>query len=88
MSPSAPLRGRLRFRAITINPENHLAEGYRRNAARDQPGSLVGGVVFTEAGGQVLLLDGSQPMLRHLGWLIDLFREPYPRIYTGGCIQG
>jgi ubiquinone/menaquinone biosynthesis C-methylase UbiE len=38
-------------------------------------------------GGQILLLDGSQRLLRHLGWLIDLFREPYSRIYATGDIE-
>ena len=37
--------------------------------------------------GQVLILDGSQRMLRHLGWLIDLFREPYSRMYAAGCME-
>ncbi|MEM9220665.1 MAG: methyltransferase domain-containing protein [Cyanobacteria bacterium P01_F01_bin.150] len=38
-------------------------------------------------GGQVLVLDGSQRSLRYLGLLIDLFREPYSRVYATGCIQ-
>jgi ubiquinone/menaquinone biosynthesis C-methylase UbiE len=37
-------------------------------------------------GGQLLILDGSQPALRRLGWLIDLFREPYSRVYAAGCL--
>ncbi len=37
--------------------------------------------------GQILILDGSQPLLRHLGWLIDLFREPYSRTYAAGCVE-
>lgn len=37
--------------------------------------------------GQVLILDGSQRALRHLGWLIDLFREPYSRIYAKESVQ-
>ncbi|MGP1385649.1 MAG: class I SAM-dependent methyltransferase [Thainema sp.] len=39
-------------------------------------------------GGQILILDGSQRILRHLGWLIDLFREPYSRVYAAECVQG
>ena len=38
-------------------------------------------------GGQLLVLDGSQKALSHLGLLIDLFREPYSRVYATGCIQ-
>ena len=38
-------------------------------------------------GGQVLILDGSQRILRHLGWIIDLFREPYSRVFATGCLQ-
>ena len=37
-------------------------------------------------GGQILILDGSQRALRHLGWVIDLFREPYSRAYAAGCL--
>lgn len=38
-------------------------------------------------GGQILIFDGSQRMLRHLGWLIDIFREPYSRVYAAGCLR-
>ncbi|MEB3230051.1 MAG: hypothetical protein VKJ64_03510 [Leptolyngbyaceae bacterium] len=34
-----------------------------------------------------VILDGSQRSLRHLGWFIDLFREPYSRVYAAGCVQ-
>ncbi len=37
-------------------------------------------------GGQILILEGSQRALRHLGWVIDLFREPYSRDYAAGCL--
>ena len=40
-----------------------------------------------QPGGQLLILDGSQRLLRHLGWLIDLFREPYSRVYATGCLS-
>lgn len=38
-------------------------------------------------GGQLLALDGSQAKLRHLGWLIRLFREPYSSVYAAGCVD-
>ena len=37
--------------------------------------------------GQILVFDGGQTILRHLGWLIDLFREPYSRMYASGCME-
>lgn len=40
-----------------------------------------------QPGGQLLILDGNQRVLRHLGWLIDLFREPYSRVYAAGCLS-
>lgn len=45
------------------------------------------GFRLTRRGGQVLILDGSQPKLRHLGWLIRLFREPYSAVYAAGCVD-
>lgn len=44
--------------------------------------------VLTEAmrllkpGGRVLVLDGNQSKLRQMHWLIDLFREPYSKVYA------
>ena len=38
-------------------------------------------------GGQVLILDGNQKVLRHVHWLIDLFREPYSKVYAAGCVD-
>ena len=38
-------------------------------------------------GGQVLILDGNQKILRHAHWLIDLFREPYSKVYAAGCVD-
>lgn len=33
-------------------------------------------------GGQILILDGNQRVLRHANWLIKLFREPYSQVYA------
>lgn len=38
-------------------------------------------------GGQVLILDGNQQVLRHADWLIRLFREPYSKVYAAGSVQ-
>ncbi|WP_416668062.1 class I SAM-dependent methyltransferase [Egbenema bharatensis] len=38
-------------------------------------------------GGQVLILDGNQHILRHADWLIRLFQEPYSRVYAAGDTQ-
>ena len=38
-------------------------------------------------GGQLLILDGSQSKLRRLPWLIDLFREPYSKVYAAEWID-
>lgn len=35
-----------------------------------------------QPGGQVLILDGDQRKLRRMPWLIDLFREPYSKVYA------
>jgi ubiquinone/menaquinone biosynthesis C-methylase UbiE len=42
---------------------------------------------LTAPGGQVLILDGHQPRLRRFHWLIDLFREPYSKVYAAGCMD-
>ena len=42
---------------------------------------------LTAPGGQVLILDGNQKVLRHAQWLIDLFREPYSKVYAAGCLD-
>ncbi|MBD2196174.1 MULTISPECIES: class I SAM-dependent methyltransferase [Calothrix] len=39
------------------------------------------------AGGQVLILDGSQKSLRNLDWLNNIFEEPYIRDYAAGSID-
>lgn len=38
-------------------------------------------------GGQILILDGNQKVLRHTDWLIDWFREPYSKAYAAGDLQ-
>ncbi len=38
-------------------------------------------------GGQVLVLDGNQKALRQLGWLNDIFEEPYIREYGAGSVD-
>lgn len=37
--------------------------------------------------GQLIILDGNQNRLRHVDWLIRLFREPYATIYAQESIQ-
>lgn len=39
------------------------------------------------AGGQVLILDGSQKSLRQLDWLNDIFAEPYIREYAADSLD-
>ncbi|MBW4654578.1 MAG: class I SAM-dependent methyltransferase [Kaiparowitsia implicata GSE-PSE-MK54-09C] len=38
-------------------------------------------------GGEVLLLDGNQAMLRHSDWLTDIFEEPYIQAYAAGSLD-
>ncbi|PZD74710.1 8-demethylnovobiocic acid C(8)-methyltransferase [Acaryochloris thomasi RCC1774] len=38
-------------------------------------------------GGQVLTLDGNQTQLRRLDWLIQLFREPYSKLYAAESVE-
>lgn len=40
-----------------------------------------------QPGGQVLTLDGNQNKLRRLDWLIQLFREPYSKVYAAESIE-
>ena len=40
-----------------------------------------------KSGGQMIIIDGNQQRLRHTPWLIDLFREPYSRVYAAGNID-
>lgn len=38
-------------------------------------------------GGQVLMLDGNQRVLRRADWLIKLSKEPYSQVYAAGNVQ-
>ena len=38
-------------------------------------------------GGQVLILDGNQKTLRAVGWLSDIFEEPFIREYAQGSVD-
>ena len=38
-------------------------------------------------GGQLIVLDGNQKTLRHMDWLIALFREPYSKVYAAGNVN-
>jgi ubiquinone/menaquinone biosynthesis C-methylase UbiE len=38
-------------------------------------------------GGQVIILDGNQNRLRHADWLIQLFQEPYSKVYAAGSVE-
>ena len=40
-----------------------------------------------QPGGQIIILDGNQPRLRHTNWLIKLFREPYSQVYAAGSVD-
>lgn len=53
----------------------------------------ISGVILQECfrllkpGGQVLILDGNQQRLRRADWLIQLFREPYSKVYAQGDLN-
>lgn len=38
-------------------------------------------------GGQVIILDGNQKVLRNTTWLTDIFEEPYIREYAAGSVD-
>ncbi|MUG92868.1 methyltransferase domain-containing protein [Scytonema sp. UIC 10036] len=38
-------------------------------------------------GGQLIILDGNQKRLRHAGWLIRIFQEPYSKVYAAGSVD-
>ncbi|WP_052055615.1 class I SAM-dependent methyltransferase [Myxosarcina sp. GI1] len=38
-------------------------------------------------GGQIIILDGNQQRLRHVNWLIKLFREPYSKVYANESVD-
>jgi ubiquinone/menaquinone biosynthesis C-methylase UbiE len=39
------------------------------------------------AGGQVLILDGNQFVLRHNDWITEIFEEPYVKDYAAGSVD-
>ncbi|MGG6293372.1 class I SAM-dependent methyltransferase [Leptolyngbya sp. AN02str] len=39
------------------------------------------------AGGEVLILDGNQTVLRHTEWLTNIFEEPYIQAYAQGSVD-
>ena len=45
------------------------------------------GFRLLKPGGQFIMLDGNQAILRHMGWLITLFREPYSKVYAAGNVN-
>ena len=38
-------------------------------------------------GGQAIVLDGNQKILRHGDWLTDIFEEPYIKAYAAGSVD-
>ena len=40
------------------------------------------GFRLLKPGGQIIVLDGNQKVLRHMDWLIKLLREPYSKVYA------
>lgn len=38
-------------------------------------------------GGEILILDGNQTVLRQTAWLTEIFEEPYIRDYAGGSVE-
>lgn len=38
-------------------------------------------------GGELIVLDGSQKILRRADWLIKLFKEPYSKVYANGSVD-
>lgn len=45
------------------------------------------GYRLLRSGGQLLVLDGNQKVLRHADWLIRLFREPYSKVYAAESVD-
>jgi ubiquinone/menaquinone biosynthesis C-methylase UbiE len=38
-------------------------------------------------GGELIILDGNQKRLRHAKWLIDIFQEPYSKVYAAESVN-
>jgi ubiquinone/menaquinone biosynthesis C-methylase UbiE len=45
------------------------------------------GLRLLRPSGQLLVLDGNQQRLRYADWLIQLFREPYSKVYAAASIN-
>lgn len=45
------------------------------------------GLRLLRPGGQLLVLDGNQHRLHHADWLIQLFREPYSKVYAAEAMD-
>ena len=45
------------------------------------------GCRLLKPGGQLIVLDGNQKILRHTDWLIKLFREPYSKVYAAESVD-
>jgi ubiquinone/menaquinone biosynthesis C-methylase UbiE len=48
---------------------------------------LVEGFRLLKEGGQIIILDGHQKVLRHTEWLTDIFEEPYIKDYASGSVD-
>jgi ubiquinone/menaquinone biosynthesis C-methylase UbiE len=68
------------FDLVTVSFLFHEMPPAATQAVLQESGRLL------KSGGQLLILDGSQRALRHLGWVIDVFQEPYSRVYAAGCL--
>ncbi|MGV2828142.1 class I SAM-dependent methyltransferase [Myxosarcina sp. GI1(2024)] len=45
------------------------------------------GFRLLKPGGEVIILDGNQKVLRHTEWLTDIFEEPYIEVYARGSVD-
>ncbi len=45
------------------------------------------GFRLTKPGGQTIVLDGNQKTFRHADWLIEMFQEPYTKVYAAESVD-